>query len=91
MIIQFDLRGSVARHKGIFDTTGFWVKYGIDCDDVTKEVTAFKLWSHFSFTYESRDSDKTDAVLNALAGIIDGTHWNWEDPEIGFLKVLRRL
>ena len=27
MIIEFELQGSKCLHKGLFDTTGFWVKY----------------------------------------------------------------
>jgi hypothetical protein len=86
MFIYYELQGTQLLHKGMFDTNGFWVKYGVDRDDVTHELTNFKLWSHFSFTYESTDKSYTDKVFNGLLRALSGS--NWEHPSIGYIKLI---
>jgi hypothetical protein len=86
MLIEFELQGSQLLHKGIFDTHGFWVKYGVDRDDVTQEITTYKIWSHFSFTYETIDKTCADRVFKGLADALSGVDWKY--PSIGYMKVL---
>lgn len=84
MILEYELQGSQLLHKGIFDTNGFWVKYDRDVDDLTQEPLCHKLWSHFSFTYEttsySRVNDVYDGLISALGGI------DWKMPGVGFIR-----
>ena len=86
MFITYELQGTQLLHKGVFDTNGFWVKYGVDRDDVTQELTTFKLWSHFSFTYESSDKASADKVFEGLVKALSGI--DWEYPGIGYIKVI---
>lgn len=88
MIIEYSLIGSIDNHKGVFDTEGFWVKCGVDRDDITKEVTTYKIWSHFSFTYESKDKDKANSVYQGLIQVLQGA--NWYRDGIGEIRIIRR-
>jgi len=84
MLLEFELQGTQLLHKGVFDTNGFWVKYGVDLDDVTSEITNYKLWSYFSFTFESKDKGKADTVFKGLVSALSGIDWIY--PGIGFIK-----
>ncbi|MBX4188467.1 MAG: hypothetical protein KW793_05065 [Candidatus Doudnabacteria bacterium] len=84
MLLEFELQGTQLLHKGVFDTNGFWVKYGVDLDDVTEEVTNYKLWSYFSFTFESQDKIKADTVFKGLVSALSGNDWHY--PGIGHIR-----
>lgn len=84
MLLEFELQGTQLLHKGVFDTNGFWVKYGVDLDDVTLEVTSYKLWSYFSFTFECQEKSKADTVFNGLVSALSGIDFQY--PGIGFIK-----
>jgi hypothetical protein len=66
MIIEYELQGDQLLHKGIFETTGFWVKYGEDRDDATNEIMTYKLWSNLHFSFETSDVRKFNAVYEGL-------------------------
>lgn len=72
MLIEYHLQGSTMIHKGVFDTTGFWARVGVEQDDITKETYLYKIWSHFSFTFEHRDILVVDEVWNALLDALRG-------------------
>lgn len=86
MLIEYELQGTQLLHKGIFDTNGLWIKYGVDVDDVTQEITTYKLWSHFSFTYETTDKSQIDAVFKGLINALSGLDWSY--PTIGHIKTI---
>lgn len=84
MFIEFELKGTQLLHKGIFETTGFWVKFDAEICDISKEPLSYKIYSHFSFTFEHKDLDIADKVFNGLALALSGKVW--EDPAVGFIK-----
>lgn len=84
MFIEFELKGSQLLHKGIFETTGFWVKFDAERCDITKEALSYKIYSHFSFTFEHQDFDISRKVFNGLALALRGEMW--EDTAVGFIR-----
>lgn len=89
MFIEFDLKGSKARHKGVFDTTGFWVRFEPQLEDDRSEgggkfIDGWKIFSHFSFSfYHEKEDVALDvyvALINALGGV------DWEGDEIGYIR-----
>ncbi len=71
MVIEFELQGSKCLHKGIFDTTGFWLKFEPQLEDDMsagggKFIDGWKIYSHFSFSYFHEDKAKADAVYKAI-------------------------
>lgn len=80
MIIEFDLQGSKYRHKGVFDTTGFWVKYDEEGEHVLNDagdpiwrVDGYKIFSHFSFSYYHTDKEVCDLVYCRLISVLRGS------------------
>lgn len=72
MIIEFELQGSQLLHKGLFDTTGFWAKFDVDKCDITGESQSYKIYSHFSFSFEHVDRKTALEVYQALVNAISG-------------------
>ena len=72
MLIKYHLQGYFQAHKGVFDTTGFWCKWGFDIDDVTRDVIMYKLWSHFSFDYAHVQREIVDEVFEGLIAALGG-------------------
>ncbi len=87
MLIEYELQGTKEFHKGIFDTTGFWVRCGEEKDDVTGEVTSAKIWSHFSFTFESESISYAQAVYKGLLHVL-AEAGDFEHP-CGFIRQVR--
>lgn len=76
MIIEFELQGSKCLHKGIFDTTGFWVKNEEECIFGENEKcvqVGHKLYSHFSFSFYHEDKKVFDEVYKVLLGVMRGS------------------
>lgn len=96
MFIEFDLKGSKARHKGVFDTTGFWVRFepdfsegwmvahAEDPNNPVPDINGYKIFSHFSFAFYHENEDIALDVYVALVNCLAGH--DWEDPEIGFIR-----
>lgn len=84
MIIEFELVGSQMLHKGVFDATGFWAKFDVEQCDVTKEVLSYKIYSHFSFTFEHVDKSVALNVFDGLVGALSGV--DFEYSNIGFIR-----
>jgi hypothetical protein len=79
MIIEFELQGSRTLHKGIFDTTGFWVKYEEEGEHVLNDVgepvwriDGYKIFSHISFSFYHTDKSATDLVYGKLVSVLRG-------------------
>lgn len=72
MIIEFELLGTKCLHKGVFETTGFWAKFASDYCDVTNEITTYKIYSHFSFTFEHVEEKVAKAVFRGLCDSLNG-------------------
>lgn len=92
MLIEFDLQGSKTRHRGIFDTTGFWARFeeevreGKVKEDGTFEwiVEGYKIFSHFSFAFYHESEEIATAVYDGLILALSGA--DWEHPKIGFIS-----
>ena len=84
MIIEFELKGSKILHKGVFDTTGFWVKFDYDYCDISRDVMTYKIYSHFSFTFEHDDETIAKSVFNGLCKALAG--YDFVLNEIGFIR-----
>lgn len=80
MIIEYELHGSKALHKGLFDSQGFWVRFEAEIDEMGKNlkgepvfiVSGYKLFSHFSFNYYHEDESVVRAVYCALLDVLAG-------------------
>lgn len=87
MIVEYDLEGTLIRHMGLFETTGFWVKIGADVDDITKLKTSYKMWSHSSFTYETTDENLFLGVWKGLVKVLR-TKSEFRMEGVGFIRVI---
>lgn len=88
MLIEYELQGDTCLHKGIFDTYGFWVKCDADRCDVTGEIQTYKIYSHFSFTYETKDSLKFHQVWKALSLVLEAGSMAAVDG-VGYIRELK--
>lgn len=102
MIIEFELQGSKCLHKGMFETTGFWVKYEEEMGDdinspagggghdiimrLPKKIIGYKLYSHFSFAFYHEDKGIVDRVYSALMSILKGEKYGVGITGIGYIK-----
>ena len=102
MIIEFELQGSYLLHKGIFDTTGFWLKYedlfediekpgglGINGVVIERMLTGYKLYSHFSFCFSHEEKKVCDEVYAVLCGCLRGNQGR-DIPGIGYIRKLNK-
>ncbi len=101
MIIEFELQGSKCLHKGLFDTTGFWVKYEPEMEaqlsknhedavaTVIEVPKGWKLYSHFSFAFYHEDKAIVDMVYNVLTGCLRGSQGR-DIEGIGYIKKLNK-
>lgn len=93
MIIEYELQGSKCLHKGIFDTTGFWVQYS---EDTNREdlyvpgcINGYKIFSCFSFSYYHTDKTIVDLVYSKLLSVLRGSN-GIEMEGIGFIRKLNK-
>lgn len=84
MLIEFELQGSKLLHKGIFDTNGFWVKFDSDYCDISKVVVTYKIYSHFSFTFEHVEEHIAKEVYKGLCNALSGIDFQY--PSVGFIR-----
>ena len=84
MIIEFELQGSQLLHKGVFDTNGFWAKFDTERCDISGDIECYKIYSHFSFTFEHVDRSVAINVFNGLVGALSGV--DFEYSNIGFIR-----
>lgn len=95
MIIEFELRGSKGLHKGIFETTGMWLRYEIEADlmnikGVDIHVSdGYKIFSHFSFSYYHTDKATCDQVYNKLISVFRGAT-NAEIEGVGYIRKISK-
>jgi len=75
MIIEYDLQGSITRHRGIFDTTGFWCVFEEDkerIDTLTEVSNGWKIYGFGSFTFFHADYVAANNVYLALYEALNG-------------------
>jgi len=100
MIIEFELDGSKCLHKGIFDTTGFWVRYEREGESILNRPleenadpifipSGYKLVSHFSFAYYHEKKEIVDLVYSKLLSVLRGAN-NVEVEGVGYLRKLNK-
>ena len=69
MIIEYDLQGSITRHRGVFDTTGFWCVFEEDKEFVGTNLevsNGWKIYGFGSFTFFHTDYVAANNVYLAL-------------------------
>jgi len=96
MIIEFELQGIKCLHKGIFDTTGFWVKWDEEGEHILDaggnpvwRVDGYKIFSHFSFSFFHTDKAICDLVYSRLISVLRGS--NSVDIEgIGYFRKVNK-
>ena len=94
MLIEFELQGGIALHKGIFDTTGFWVRYEAAIEEKLSagepdEIIGYKIFSHFSFAFYHTDKAIVDLVYSRIISVLRGS--NSVDIEgVGYLRRLNK-
>lgn len=86
MLVEYELQGSTMLHKGLFDTTGFWAKFDADYCDITKEAQTYKIYSHFSFTFEHKDEALARHVFDGIISALVGN--DWYCAGIGFIRTI---
>lgn len=94
MIIEFELQGSKCLHKGIFDTTGFWVKYEVEVEEALLSgdpdtITGYKIFSHFSFAYYHTDKQVVDLVYARLISVLRGSN-SVEIDGVGYFRKVNK-
>ena len=94
MIIEFELQGSKCLHKGIFDTTGFWVKYEVDYLDEANignpnAINGYKIFSHFSFCFYHHDKAVCDLVYSRLISVLRGAS-NVDIEGVGYFRKVNK-
>lgn len=89
MIIEYELQGSKCLHKGIMDTTGFWLRYeheehmfGAESQDA--EIEGYKIYNN-SFSFYHENKTLVDLVYARLLSVLRGSH-NVEIENIGYLR-----
>lgn len=95
MIIEYELNGSKALHKGLFDSQGFWVRFEAEIDEMGKNfkgdpvfvVAGYKLFSHFSFNYYHEDEGVVRTVYKALIDVLSGKR----DQDIAGVGYIREV
>lgn len=89
MIIEYELQGSKGLHKGVVDTTGFWIRFEYEHDDVTNEITGAKIYSLSSFSFYHDDPRVALEVFQMLIVVLQGRESRvWEDG-VGEIRTLR--
>jgi hypothetical protein len=88
MIIEYELQGTQELHKGVLDTQGFWIKCGVERCDITYKVQAYKIWSHFAFTYETTCFETFERVWFALMRVLEG-HKMATIADVGFIREVK--
>lgn len=76
MVIDYELQGSYARHKGVFETTGFSATFEEQRDQVTAKtsvIAGYKIVGMNGFAYFSEEYQNADEVYQALVEVINGT------------------
>lgn len=97
MIIEFELQGSKMLHKGIFETTGFWVKYEEEISEgnarhdssIDWVVDGYKIFSHFSFSFYHTDKEIVDLVYSKLISVMRGA-MSVDIDGIGYIRKLNK-
>lgn len=81
MIIEYELNGSKQVHRGMFETTGFWLRIEnmadrpMPLDGVKQE--GYVLCNHGSFGFFHDSKEAVDEVLRAiLQAMVDGYQWH---------------
>lgn len=90
MIIEYQLQGSNIIHKGLFETTGFWVRVEDELDDITNELIGIKIFSMCSFAYYHTDSKKVMDVYDCLLGILTREIDQACIDKVGYMRVLQK-
>lgn len=78
MIIEYELQGTKCLHKGIMDTTGFWLRHEAE------EDTGYKIYNN-SFAFYHEEKAVVDKVYERLISVLRGSH-NVEIENIGYLR-----
>jgi hypothetical protein len=94
MIIEFELLGSKTLHKGVFDSTGFWVKYEVDRDENLSDsesdyINGYKIFSHFSFAFYHTDQAIVDLVYSKLVSVLRGS-MSADIEGVGYIRKLNK-
>lgn len=92
MLIQYDLQGTLLRHRGIFDTHGFYVKVEVEKPETKAkdDLPIYKMYSHFGFTFETTDQKVFEKVYGELIKCLDaGFNLDkYNITDVGFFKKL---
>ena len=96
MIIEYDLEGSKMLHKGIFETTGFWVRFEEEGEHVldsdgnpTWRVDGYKIYGHSTFAFYHTDKEKAVEVYNRLLSVLRGAS-NVDIENVGYFRKLNK-
>ena len=85
MFIEFSLKGTNGYNDGVFDTTGFWVKFEEERCDITKEIQGYKIYSHFSFSYYNENLLVCEIVYRSLLRVLAG-FGEERIKDVGFIR-----
>lgn len=88
MIIEYELQGSKCLHKGIFETTGFWLRNEPHGEDLSNPE-GWKLYSHSSFAFYHENKEIFDLVYARLISVLRGSA-SVEIENIGYFRKLNK-
>ncbi len=94
MIIAYELKGSQQMHIGMFETTGFWLRYEEDRDDTEtikeSEDVIYKIYGAFNFAYETTEKLHADAVFKILKQAIQTGYEQPINCPVGYVQVIKK-
>lgn len=91
MIIEYELKGSITTHRGIFDTTGFWCIFEEDKEviDANRFVrNGWKIYGFGSFSFFHEDYEVANEVYRVLADVMDGVI-RLDIDGVGYIRRIR--
>lgn len=91
MIIEYELKGSITTHRGVFDTTGFHVVMEEDKEAVNATTfvsNGWKIYGMCNFSYYHEDYDVVNEVYRVLCDVLDGVI-RLDIRDIGYIRRIR--
>lgn len=91
MIIEYELKGSITTHRGVFDTTGFWCTFEEDKEviDASRSVSnGWKIYGFGQFSFFHKDYEVTNEVYRVLTDVMDGVI-RLDIDGVGYIRRIR--
>lgn len=91
MVIEYDLQGSITRHRGVFDTTGFYAVFEEDKEHVAPDLAVSNGWKVYgmcSFSFFHQEFEVAQEVYRVLCDVMDG-YIRLDIDGVGYIRRLK--